>query len=360
MCRVYVHGFTLLGLWGVCLTHILVPQNDWTPISKDEVLRRLSRLNRRNADNSHFDLVKKETDTNLINNITKLTTPNSLNEVNYDDSFMNDAIKLVQPVKTIKLDQLSPFYPVFPGTITSVNALQSSLEENNKQEESPKKIATIFKEFSKLQESNDTNITNYRKPKAIEGNQFTNYINGNEAISIKKLELNQETTEKQSSQEAPQINRKLYQVTEDTVDTLKEEQKTTEEQTGYFYAPPKPNRDISIGNNLTKIFLDILSKHNIRPGDELPNYSLSRRQRNQSPINGYMLIPIPIRAFPQFNNFNLDPLAVLLSNSGYYLPGSYGIRGKYRNLYGYLASNNIHNNKPFGSYKIFSDTDSSN
>lgn len=54
-----------------------------------------------------------------------------------------------------------------------------------------------------------------------------------------------------------------------------------------------------------------------------------------------------------------DPfVALFLSHYGKYLPASGGSLGDhYNNLYSYLASNNLHNNKPFGSYKIYEDTD---
>lgn len=54
-----------------------------------------------------------------------------------------------------------------------------------------------------------------------------------------------------------------------------------------------------------------------------------------------------------------DPfVALFLSHYGKYLPAGGGSLGDhYNNLYSYLASNNLHNNKPFGSYKIYEDTD---
>lgn len=48
-----------------------------------------------------------------------------------------------------------------------------------------------------------------------------------------------------------------------------------------------------------------------------------------------------------------DPfLALLLSHYGRYIPRP----GHYDGLYGYNAANNIHNTKPFGSYKIYDDS----
>ncbi|KAL4702347.1 hypothetical protein ACJJTC_002709 [Scirpophaga incertulas] len=133
-------------------------------------------------------------------------------------------------------------------------------------------------------------------------------------------------------------------------------------QGGYIDEIRPPDAKHLTDSYITNHFLRILSKYNIKQGDNLPNYVLSRQRKvgNQN----LMLIPFPLKIPPRYNSLNhltADPsLAVFLSNYGYYLPGLYGIQSKYRNLYGYLASNNIHNNRPFGSYKIFSDTDSSN
>lgn len=53
-----------------------------------------------------------------------------------------------------------------------------------------------------------------------------------------------------------------------------------------------------------------------------------------------------------------DPyVALLLSHYGRYLPAGNVLTTQYRNLYSYLAANNIHNNKPFGAYKIYEDAD---
>lgn len=117
-------------------------------------------------------------------------------------------------------------------------------------------------------------------------------------------------------------------------------------------------------NNLASKLFDILSKYNIRSGDKLPNYALSLRQNSRNSNNkDFIYIQVPIKIPFRYNSQNhypIDPvLAVFLSNYGHYLPGLYGFHRSYNNLYGYLASNNIHNNNPSGSYKIFSDTDSS-
>ncbi|XP_013191151.1 uncharacterized protein LOC106135407 [Amyelois transitella] len=115
--------------------------------------------------------------------------------------------------------------------------------------------------------------------------------------------------------------------------------------------------------NFTSSFLDILNRNNIKPVDQSTNYIESRYNRLIIPKQNYMFLQIPLTVPQRYNSPNhlpIDPLvAVFLSNYGYYLPNYYGQRNNYRNLYGYLASNNNHNNLPFGMYKIFSDTDSS-
>ncbi|CAH2215071.1 jg21884, partial [Pararge aegeria aegeria] len=129
------------------------------------------------------------------------------------------------------------------------------------------------------------------------------------------------------------------------------------------YELPK-SATVNTKNNLTAHLLTILANYNIRTSDSLRNYDLSLRQNSRNLHNhDYVLMHVPVKLPMKYNNANhspIDPLlAVFLSNYGHYIPSLYGFNGGYNNLYGYLASNNIHNNKPFGSYKIFSDTDSS-
>ncbi|XP_063634669.1 uncharacterized protein LOC134805280 [Cydia splendana] len=115
-------------------------------------------------------------------------------------------------------------------------------------------------------------------------------------------------------------------------------------------------------NAYTNKFDHLLSKYNIKNDDRLNNYarSMLRHKKMLYPSNVSPVPLIPIR-YNSLNHLPVDPLlAVLLSNYGFYLHGFYGLQNNYKNLYGYSASNNIHNNKPFGSYKIYSDTDSSN
>ncbi|KAJ0178019.1 hypothetical protein K1T71_006892 [Dendrolimus kikuchii] len=154
----------------------------------------------------------------------------------------------------------------------------------------------------------------------------------------------------------------VYEVTErlpSIIHPVKDVSDNTE-QVEYFYERPQLDKE-----NLTNNFLNILSKYNIKVNDKLPNYALSRRNNdhNRFPTR-LMHYPNNLRIPYGYNSLDhlpVDPiLAVFLSNYGYYLPGMYGINRDYNNLYGYLASNNMHNNKPFGLYKIYSDTDSSN
>ncbi|XP_038221560.1 uncharacterized protein LOC119839370 [Zerene cesonia] len=119
-----------------------------------------------------------------------------------------------------------------------------------------------------------------------------------------------------------------------------------------------PTHKKVLRDNPTDDFIKILANYNIRSSDKLPNYALSRQNSRNSNEFIYMPIRIP-EGYNSPNHVLVDPLlAVFLSNYGYYLPGLFGVAGNYRNLYGYIAANNIHNNKPFGSYKIYSDTDS--
>lgn len=146
---------------------------------------------------------------------------------------------------------------------------------------------------------------------------------------------------------------KAYEVTEDKSTTS--ENNYTSENEGYLHIPPTDENQ-----NLTSTFYKILSKYNINNEDKLQNYDLSLQRKVQNPMRSVYRDPLPY-GYNNLNHLPVDPLlAVFLSNYGFYLPSLYGIRANYNNLYGYLASNNIHNNKPFGLYKVFSDTDSWN
>ncbi|XP_028178911.1 uncharacterized protein LOC114366280 [Ostrinia furnacalis] len=341
MYKTIVHGFILLVIFKASSTHILIPQNEWIPLSKEEVLRTLNRGDRRNTDFSD----KQKPHLLSTPTLSTFITNNA------------NAVKQVQPMKTLKLNEQNAYYHLAPDKITSVNDLQSNLPGNHEEALQENIIATTSKgnlelKSNKLEDKDtkDAIDTNFRRAKAISKIYYPNSVDINEERS-ENLRKHNYGLEQENNQP------KLYEVTEDTRE-FEEEQSEAEQRPGYFYIPPNPSH--SKANNLTNKFLDILSKYNIQPNENLSNYALSRRSKNHDRFNGYMFVPIPIRDFSQFSNLSLGSLAVLLSNYGFYLPGAYGIHGKYRNLYGYLASNNIHNNKPFGSYKIFSDTDSSN
>ncbi|CAH2085137.1 unnamed protein product [Euphydryas editha] len=159
----------------------------------------------------------------------------------------------------------------------------------------------------------------------------------------------------------PKINYEVYESSQEDDTLTKQDDLKPLDTKSYKYERPILETKQS---NLTSKLFDILSNYNIRSGDKLPNYALSLRQNSRNSNNKdfiYMHVPIkiPFRYNSQ-NHYPIDPLlAVFLSNYGHYLPGLYGFQRSYSNLYGYLASNNIHNNNPSGSYKIFSDTDSS-
>lgn len=203
-----------------------------------------------------------------------------------------------------------------------------------------------------------------RKPKAISEYILANSVATSDSdvhVGTKNENIKQDEKEVINEQET----RKAYEVIEDTenYNTISTKQRNMETSAGYFYGPPQLNFVNFSRNNLTNSLLRILNGYNIRSLDNSPNYALSRINKNQN-FNRNMYIPFPLRTpyrYNSLNHFPVDPvIAVSLSNYGYYLPGLYGRNSNYGNLYGYLASNNIHNNMPFGFYKIFSDTDSSN
>lgn len=148
------------------------------------------------------------------------------------------------------------------------------------------------------------------------------------------------------------VNR--YEVEEDIDNNQDIEKDNIEEGFGYDYSPP-----VAQNLNFSSTLIKILSKYNIKADDHLQNYDLSRQRKVKVPF-----VPEISHFRYRYNSLNhltVDPLlAVFLSNYGFYIPSLYGIKSNYNNLYGYLASNNIHNNRPFGLYKIFSDTDSWN
>ncbi|OWR47188.1 hypothetical protein KGM_211469 [Danaus plexippus plexippus] len=168
--------------------------------------------------------------------------------------------------------------------------------------------------------------------------------------------------EKENNKKTTRPNN-IYEVKEVTDSDLLTSDQNLQHHRRYFYEPFKLKTSTS--NNLTSNLFSILANYNIRTSDKLPNYALSLRPNSRNSDNhDFVYVHVPIKIPLRYNNANhlpLDPLlAVFLSNYGHYIPGLYGYPRGFSNLYGNLASNNIHNNKPFGSYKLFSDTDNSN
>lgn len=172
------------------------------------------------------------------------------------------------------------------------------------------------------------------------------------AESFPKLNENINAIEEKSGKDYSHT----YEVTENINVEDEIDQEETVEKSGYEYNPPDTK---NLKNNL----IQHLFKYNKIENDNLQNYALSRRPKVVNPPRNVGYQPWHIKDPSRYNSMNhlpVDPLlAVFLSNYGYYLQGQYGIQNNYNNLYGYLASNNIHNNRPFGHYKLFSDTDSS-
>ncbi|CAG4966987.1 unnamed protein product [Parnassius apollo] len=213
----------------------------------------------------------------------------------------------------------------------------------------------------------------YRKAKDISSKTFYNVVN-DIASTQNKTKPNSVDVDTQQKEvyKNKNIDSNEYEVTENNEyeEFLKGDESNfniNKDLDNQYYTINKmfPANRGNDENDFTSKLLNILSNYNIRVNDVLPNYELSRETTRRSPPKQeFLLLPIPIRYSSRHNSLNhvtVDPLlAVFLSNYGYYLPGQYGSHNNYQNLYGYLASNNIHNNKPFGSYKIFADTDSSN
>ncbi|XP_044262552.1 uncharacterized protein LOC123010006 [Tribolium madens] len=79
-----------------------------------------------------------------------------------------------------------------------------------------------------------------------------------------------------------------------------------------------------------------------------------------NPLLAALFLSSTLHLHPKIPGYNhlehlpLNPyLALLLSHYGKYQP----VFGKGGGLYGYVAANNYHNNKPFGAYKIYEDND---
>lgn len=79
---------------------------------------------------------------------------------------------------------------------------------------------------------------------------------------------------------------------------------------------------------------------------------------NKNPLIAAILLTSTLGLMHKEQGFNhpqhlpVNPyVALFLSHYGRYLP----LNGRKHGIYGYTASNNYHNNKPFGSYKISED-----
>lgn len=162
-----------------------------------------------------------------------------------------------------------------------------------------------------------------------------------------------------------------YNEEKEAVNDLVSEQTKVQDTTGYTYDPPpvKENESIELENEFNNLFLEILSKYGINREDKLSNYELSRQpqkfaHQNLRDSQNILYLPVPITHLPYHGHNSpyyvpVNPLlALFLSNFGYHLPGYHlnRVNGKYTNLYGNLASNNVHNNQPLGAYKISSDS----
>ncbi|CAK1579781.1 unnamed protein product [Parnassius mnemosyne] len=259
-----------------------------------------------------------------------------------------------------------------------LQVLSESTKEANVQEE-----MTSFEEDPQPSVNRDDHTKNnnfkiistterHRTSKDISSKAFYNVVNDVISIQNKTRPNSMDAVTQQGDIYKAKLDSNKYEVNEDNEDEefLKGDGSNfnvNKDLDNLYYTVNKTfpvDRDNN-KNYFTSKLLNILSNYNIRVNDVLPNYELSRETTRRSPPKQeFLLLPIPIRYSSRYNNLNhvtVDPLlAVFLSNYGYYIPGQYGLHNNYQNLYGYLASNNIHNNKPFGSYKIFADTDSSN
>lgn len=202
----------------------------------------------------------------------------------------------------------------------------------------------------------DTSVRRSKKLADIDNNFLLNSIlpkNNHEYKNFLKKDDIVKVEEKFTENDAH-----TYEVTESYTTEDSEQEESVVKENGYEYKPP-------IKQNFTNDLIKHLSKYNTKNVDNLQNYALSRRPKAASLVtqdhpHKTLHFRVPIR-YNSLNHLPGDPLlAVFLSNYGHYLQGQYGIQNNYNNLYGYLASNNIHNNRPFGFYKLFSDTDSSN
>ncbi|XP_053605558.1 homeobox protein 2-like [Plodia interpunctella] len=312
-------------------------KNGWIPISRDEVLKR----------NFGYESMSAASNSEQIMHILR-----------------DSAIKVVTADDYTKPINVAPDNEAFidtPGKIKkcSTEICLSVTPKGKTNVDNSPEYENILKTI---------HGDNIRRPKAITTDSVSQNNDKEKQIikdfkNFKQHHFNTEDKMNENHQES----KNSYEVIEHSnyfnTDGIRKETQNIRNISEYFYQPPKYN-DSVLNNNLTSSFLNILNQYNIKPDDRLTNYILSRKEKNYSPKHNYRILPIATiipRTYNNLNHLPVDPLiAVFLSNYGYYFPNYYGQQNSYRNLYGYLAFNNNHNNLPFGLYKVFSDTDYSN
>ncbi|XP_059045703.1 uncharacterized protein LOC131841406 [Achroia grisella] len=315
------------------------PINEWIPISKNEILHHnfiTSTYNVAINKDAISDTAPNEQDDEmeiLRDGVIKMVTPQiTLNNKGFENPLHEETNK-------------TAFVQIYEGCIACNNDTEILYNENStKSTHGAKKVESI-------------DVETIRKPKAIRDNIISNNV-----IKSDK--------EKASTEESPKnediITEEAHNTYEVIEDFMLPKVLSNQEHNNNKYVYPIPKIKLSTSNNSNlKSFNNTLSEYNIENPDKLSNYALSRLGRNyerKKHQNVYIPFSIPYGyGYNSRNHLPVNPLlAVFLSNYGYYLPSLYGLHNNYRNLYGYLASHNIHNNLPFGYYKIFSDTDSSN
>ncbi|KAL3277706.1 hypothetical protein HHI36_013051 [Cryptolaemus montrouzieri] len=89
-------------------------------------------------------------------------------------------------------------------------------------------------------------------------------------------------------------------------------------------------------------------------------YAHYHKPSSSNPLLEALLLSKPLEIPAKFTGYNtlqhppINPyIALLLSHYGRYV----AVPGAGRGIYSYGAANNYHNNKPFGSYKIYEESD---
>ncbi|RVE54565.1 hypothetical protein evm_000686 [Chilo suppressalis] len=234
-----------------------VNNDGWIPLTKEEVMRKQNdRFNRRSFDEH--------------------STSPEYNDFMATKTLKNDAIKVVVPNINFQISKDNFFNPL----------------------EATKKIKTIYQNSNKQCNNQDCELyhqENYsdekkdelgnievirRKPKSLTGADITTKDVNNELsenIILQKLKYKNPDTEFNPNKAVTERIQNIYEVTEDISDIS--EDTTYSKRTGYIYKHPALNAKSPTELNITNIFLDNLSKYNIRLGDDLPNYALSRQTK---------------------------------------------------------------------------------